>query len=338
MKTITLLRPGEFSASETPAPMRALPGHALVRVRKVGICGTDLHAYRGRQPFFTYPRILGHELGVEVADAAENDRGISPGDRCAVEPYLDCGECAACRMGKPNCCERLSVMGVHVDGGMREWIQVPIRKLHRSETLRFEELALAETLCIGRHAVSRGRPAEGERTLVMGAGPIGLSVMTAARLAGARLIAADLSADRLRFCAETLGVEETIHAAEEDVLERLLQIGGGLPSLVFDATGNPASMEASFSYVSSGGRLVLVGLAQADISFHDPEFHRRELTLLASRNAAASDFEAVLRDMEAGRIDAGAWINRRASSEEMIGAFEGWTDPAGGTVKAVVSF
>ncbi len=339
MKTIILERPGRFTASETPAPTRPQPGNALVKVRSVGICGTDLHAYRGRQPFFTYPRILGHELGVEIVEAEENARGIRVGDRAAVEPYLDCGECAACRMGKPNCCERLCVMGVHVDGGMRELIEVPIRKLHRSDALSCDQLALVETLCIGRHAAARGRPAEGEWTLVVGAGPIGLSVMTAAKLEGARLIAADLNADRLRFCREALGVEHTICAAEEDLPQRLLEIAdGALPSLVMDATGSPASMEASFAYASSGGRLVLVGLAQARVSFDDPEFHRKELTLMSSRNAAPSDFAAVIQQMERGLIDAGAWINRRASADEMIEAFDDWTDPSSGAVKAVVSF
>src|SRR5688500_1524126 len=155
MKTIILNEPGRFSLTDTLEPRSPAPGEAMVRVHRVGVCGTDLHAYRGRQPFFTYPRILGHELGVEVVEVGENAHGIRPGDRCAVEPYLNCGTCIACRHGKTNCCVELRVLGVHTDGGMREFIAVPVNKLHRSESLSWEQLALVETLGIGAHAVER---------------------------------------------------------------------------------------------------------------------------------------------------------------------------------------
>src|SRR5947199_4307593 len=178
MQTIVLEKPGSLTLADTAAPTDVPPGHAMVRVRRVGICGTDLHAYRGRQPFFSYPRILGHELGVEVIALGDGDTfGLKKGDRCTVEPYLNCGKCIACRRGKTNCCASLEVLGVHTDGGMRERIRVPVSKLHPSETLTLDQLALIETLGIGAHAVDRAKVEAGEFVLVIGAGPIGLAVM-----------------------------------------------------------------------------------------------------------------------------------------------------------------
>ena len=148
MRGVVLEKPGSFALIETAQPAGPAPDEALVRVHRVGICGTDLHAYRGRQPFFSYPRILGHELGIEIVEIGANEAGLQVGDRCAVEPYLNCGRCIACRRGKTNCCVDLKVLGVHTDGGMRETINVPVSKLHRSRTLTFEQLALVETLGI----------------------------------------------------------------------------------------------------------------------------------------------------------------------------------------------
>src|SRR5947199_5981351 len=170
MQTIVLEKPGSLTLADTAAPTDVPPGHAMVRVRRVGICGTDLHAYRGRQPFFSYPRILGHELGVEVIALGDGDTfGLKKGDRCTVEPYLNCGTCIACRRGKTNCCATLQVLGVHTDGGLRETIVVPARKLHRSPRLTFEQLALVETLGIGCHAVDRAAPRPDETCLIIGA-------------------------------------------------------------------------------------------------------------------------------------------------------------------------
>jgi threonine dehydrogenase-like Zn-dependent dehydrogenase len=179
MQTIVLNEPEHFVLTDTPQPGDPAPGQALVRVRNIGICGTDLHAYRGRQPFFSYPRILGHELGVEVVAVGDNNASLKPGDQCAVEPYLNCGHCIACRRGMTNCCTTLKVLGVSTDGGMREYITLPVNKLHKSEKLGLDQLAIVETLCIGAHAVSRAQPEPGETALVVGAGPIGLTVIEA---------------------------------------------------------------------------------------------------------------------------------------------------------------
>ncbi len=339
MNTITLLKPGEFELSDSPAPLTAPPGEALARVRRVGICGTDLHAFRGRQPFFTYPRILGHELGVEVLAIGEEDTsGLKPGDRCAVEPYLNCGACIACRRGKTNCCASLKVIGVHTDGGMREIISMPTNKLHRSETLSLDQLALVETLGIGAHAVDRAAIESGEWALVIGAGPIGLAVTQFAMAAGAKVISLDINADRLTFCREKLGVAETVLSGE-GALEQIREItGGDLPTVVFDATGNAASMIGAFQYVASGGRIVYVGLVLADITFYDPDFHRKEITLLATRNSTGRDFKRIIGLLEAGEVDTAPWITHRADAKDLPGVFPSWLEPESGVLKAVVSF
>jgi 2-desacetyl-2-hydroxyethyl bacteriochlorophyllide A dehydrogenase len=341
MNTIVLEKPGSFQFTQSEPPGEPGPGEALVRVRRVGICGTDLHAYRGRQPFFNYPRILGHELGVEIAalgPVGQEETGLALGDHCAVEPYLNCGHCIACRRGKTNCCASLKVLGVHVDGGMRELITVPVNKLHRSESLPLEHLALVETLCIGAHAVRRAQPEAGESVLVVGAGPIGLTVIQFACLVGARVTVMEISEKRMAFCRQQMGVDSFVDARQDPVPQLESLLGGELPTIVFDATGNANSMMASFDYVAPGSKLVFVGLVQDEITFRDPDFHRREMTLLSSRNATGEDFAWVIEHLESGRINLAPWITHQVGPEEMIGEFPHWLEPETGVIKAMVSF
>ncbi|HEX6566633.1 MAG TPA: zinc-binding alcohol dehydrogenase family protein [Chthoniobacterales bacterium] len=338
MKAIRLEEPGRFAqVNLEPASAALQPDEALVRVHRIGVCGTDLHAFRGNQPFFTYPRILGHELGVEVLDLGGQGEGIRAGQYCAVEPYLNCGTCIACRRGKPNCCVKLAVLGVHVDGGMREALVVPIRKLHPSKNLTVEQLALVETLAIGCHAVDRAGLEKGEFALVIGAGPIGLGVMQFAIEAGAQVIVLDINSQRLEFCRSRLSVPYTIDASRENVLEALVEItAGDLPTAVFDATGNGRSMASAFAYPGNGGRLIFVGLFQGDVTFNDPNFHRRELTILASRNARPADFSRIISLIEAKRIDTSPWITHRAPLSEVVTEFPLWTKPEAGVIKAMI--
>ena len=339
MKTIILEEPGRFVAVDTEPPGAPGPGEALVRVKQVGICGTDLHAYRGRQPYFTYPRILGHELGVEVVEIGPQpgDSPIRVGDICSVEPYMNCGSCIACRAGKSNCCTKLELIGVHRDGGMRELITVPLSKLYSSGTLAAEQLALVETLGIGAHAVDRAALQPGETVLVIGAGPIGLSVVQFAQIAGARIILLELNHDRAEFCRQQYPIQHVIESADDAADELAGLLGEDLPTAVFDATGSPASMMASFSYPASGGRLIFVSLVKADITFYDPEFHRRELTLLATRNAVSDDFRRIIGLMETGEVNTRPWITHRAPLDGVIDQFETWLDPDQHVVKAMVS-
>ncbi len=338
MKTIVLEQPGRFRLTDTTAPERPGPGEALVRVRRVGVCGTDLHAFKGEQPFFTYPRIVGHELGIEIVAVGPNDRGLAPGDRCAVEPYLNCGRCIACRRGKTNCCIRLQVLGVHTDGGMCERLLVPVAKLHKSARLSADQLAMVEMLTIGAHAVRRAELEPGENVLVIGAGPIGLSTLQFAQLVGARVSVLEISAWRREFCQRHLGVERCLDGTGNTAkrLEDLLN--GDLPTTVFDATGSPRSMMQALEYVAHGGKLVYVSLVQADLTFHDPELHKREVTLIRSRNALPADFTWALQMVEDGRIDLGPWMTHRAPAGRMAEEFPGWVDPERGVIKALVEF
>jgi threonine dehydrogenase-like Zn-dependent dehydrogenase len=340
VKTIVLQEPGKFRLTQTDPPPQTPPGYALVRVGRVGLCGTDWHAFHGRQPFFSYPRIIGHELGVEI-EAINDPLGTSPlrvGDRCAVEPYLNCGTCIACRRGRQNCCRNLQVMGVHVDGGMRQWILVPLQKLHPSAKLSLDQLALVETLGIGCHAVSRAAPQAGEQVLLLGAGPIGLSLLPFLEAAGAAITVADISPQRLEFCRSALKIPAALLADKELPAKIADATAGDGPTCVFDATGNPQSMAQAFDYLAPGGRLVLVGLFQGDLTFNDPKFHRREMTLLATRNALPRDFIRIIKLVEEAVIDTRPWITHRAACEQFLQVLPGWLSPQAGVIKAMVEF
>jgi 2-desacetyl-2-hydroxyethyl bacteriochlorophyllide A dehydrogenase len=312
MNQIVLQNPGRFELTECAEPVRG-PGEALVRVHRLGVCGTDIHAYYGKQPFFTYPRVVGHELGLEVIDPGDAPNGLRRGDRCSLEPYFNCGRCIACRRGKPNCCSEMKVFGVHIDGGMRPVLSVPARRLHKSGKLSYDQLALVETLAIGAHAVERAEVKQDEFVLVIGAGPIGLSVIQFVIARGAAVAVMDVAESRLEFCRRQMGVKHTLQPGP-GTPDSLRAIGGGdLPTVVIDATGNSKSMAGAFELPAHGGRIVFVGLFQGDLSFNDPSFHRRELTLLASRNALPGTFRDIIALIEAGRVDTAPWISNRLS-------------------------
>ena len=338
MKTILLEKPGRFVRVQTTHPGKPGQDEAKVKVQRVGICGTDLHAYRGRQPFFSYPRILGHELGVEILDLGPGESDLEVGDLCSAEPYLTCGKCIACRNGKTNCCISLNLIGVHSDGGMREEIVVPKNRLHRSESLSVDQLALIEMLGIGAHAVDRANLSRGEWVLVVGAGPIGLSVVQFAQIAGANVVLLEQNPDRVDFCKKWFSVAHALDGSRGEIAEQLEDVlEGELPTAVFDATGNAGSMCTSFSYVANGGRLVLVGIVQDEIRFQDAEFHRREMTVLSTRNALSSDFTRIISLMESGVVNTDPWITHRATYEDFVERFPGWLDPSEGVVKAMLS-
>src|SRR3954454_8375336 len=210
MKALQLEAPQKWKRVEVEAPPRPGPGEALVRVHRVGICGTDISGYLGKMPFFSYPRIPGHELGVEVIEVGEGVTHVKVGDCCSVEPYMNCGECHACQNGASNCCVNLKVLGVMTDGGLRDRFVLRAKKLHPSKKLSFDQLALVETLGIGCHAVNRSGLSRGENCLVIGAGPIGLASIVFAKLTGAKIIVLDMNRQRLDFCQQTMGVDETI--------------------------------------------------------------------------------------------------------------------------------
>ncbi|MEX2141916.1 MAG: zinc-binding alcohol dehydrogenase family protein [Pirellulales bacterium] len=338
MQALQLKQPREFQRIDVPEPAHPGPGEALVRVHRVGICGTDIAGYLGKMPFYSYPRIPGHELGVEVVDVGADVTNVKRGERCSVEPYINCQNCFACHRGAGNCCLHLQVLGVHIDGGLRPQFILPARKLHPSTQLTFEQLALVETLAIGCHAVNRGNPQRGEWVLLVGAGPIGLATLEFIRLSGARPIVLDMNAARLEFCGRTYEVEHTVLAkgdgSELAAVEEIT--GGNFATVVFDATGSPQSMSNSFNYVGHTGKLVFVGIVNSDVSFFDPLLHRREMMVLASRNALPSDFTRIIGLIEAGQIDTRPWITHRTPFDRLIEDFPSFTRPETGVVKAVV--
>jgi len=335
MRAIRCESPGVFTFVEEQKP-EVQQGEAIIRVKRVGICGTDLHAYRGRQPFFSYPRILGHELSGVIEEIGANDSGLAVGDHVCVVPYLHCGECGACLRGKTNCCTNIQVMGVHTDGGMREWIRVPISHLIVANEISLEGAAIVECLSIGAHAVRRSQLSAQENVLVIGAGPIGLGVMKAAGLKGAKVAAMDLDPHRLDFCREWAGVDGVL-TSDGDVDAKLRELfDGELPDVIYDATGNKLSMEKTFQYATHGGRIIYVGLVRDDIVFQDPLFHAKELTLYASRNATKEDFEVVMSAMKDGLVDVEPFVTHQVSFDQMIGEFESWLDPSNRVIKAMV--
>jgi len=339
MKALQLEKPLSWRTVEIPEPPQPGPGEALLRVHRIGICGTDLSGYLGKMPFFSYPRIPGHELGVEVLAVGAGVTNIKPGDRCSVEPYINCGHCYTCRRGHTNCCETNKTLGVMCDGDMTARIILPARKLHPSAKLSFEQLALVETLAIGCHAVSRGNPKPEEHVLVIGAGPIGLSAIEFAKLAAKKTIVMDMNEQRLAFVRERMGVPDTIFTkGDGEELKRLAELTNGqLADVVIDATGSNKSMAQALNYCAFKGRLVYVGITQAEVSIpHAPALHRRELDILASRNALPGDFTRIIKLIEDGQIDTRPWITHHASFDEMMGVFASWTKPETGVIKAIV--
>jgi len=340
MKAILLEQPKSFRVIDVPEPAAPGPGEALVGIHRIGICGTDYGGYLGKMPFYSYPRIPGHELGVEVLAVGAGVTHVRPGDRCAVEPYINCQRCYSCRRGLTNCCEHHQTLGVMCDGGMCERMLVPARKLHSSTCLSMEQLALVETLAIGCHAVDRSALRAGENVLIIGAGPIGLSAIEFVKVAGATCIVLDLNEARLAFCRDRMGVPHTILARGDGAdLEALRTLTNGqLADVVIDATGSNRSMSTAMNYCAFGGRLVFVGITQQDLTFpHAPVMHRRELTVLASRNALSRDFSRIIGLIEAGRIDTAPWITHRTGFDQLITEFPDWLLPESGVIKAMVS-
>lgn len=334
MLTVICEAPGTLRAHEREVPVRT-GDEVLLRVRRVGICGTDLHIFNGTQPYLDYPRVMGHELAGEVHEAPPGS-DLRRGDPVYVMPYLSCGTCIACRQGKTNCCVRLQVLGVHRDGALTEYLAVPEAFVHRAEGLTLDQAAMLEFLAIGAHAVRRAEVRTGQRVLVVGTGPIGMAVLVFAGLRGGEVTALDTRAERVRFCREQLGAHAGVVIGPDDEAELSRLTGGDFYDVVFDATGNAKAMERGFRFAAHGGKYVFVSIVRDNISFSDPEFHKRELTLLGSRNATTEDFQAVVAAMRAGRIPHAALNTHRLPLAALPEQFGRLLDPGEQVVKAIV--
>ncbi|WP_298474142.1 zinc-binding alcohol dehydrogenase family protein [uncultured Maribacter sp.] len=335
MKYIVCETPGTFLLKEKEAPKKAA-GEALLRVTKVGICGTDLHAYAGNQAFFSYPRILGHELATQVIEIEENEQGIKAGDNVVVMPYVSCKKCIACRNGKTNCCTNIKVLGVHTDGGMQETISVPVDLLIPANNLSDDQMAIVEPLAIGAHAIRRSMLQDGETVVVVGCGPIGIGIMKLAQIKGAKVIAIDMNQQRLDYAKEKIGVDHIVLGGK-DAVETISEItNGDMATVVYDATGHKGALESGPNYMSHGGRYVLVGLSKGELTFTHPAIHAKETTIMCSRNATLEDFEHVISVLN--EFPTESFITHNVDASEMIQNFDSWLDPATGVIKATVNF
>jgi 2-desacetyl-2-hydroxyethyl bacteriochlorophyllide A dehydrogenase len=337
MNVLVCTKPGNLEYEKREKPQLSIE-RAIIKIKRVGICGTDLHAYEGTQPFLSYPRILGHEIAGELVDC-DHAPGFAKGETVSFIPYFNCGTCVACRTGKPNCCTSIQVCGVHIDGGMAEYLSVPSSTLLHANGLSLDEMALLEPLAIGAHSVRRAGIEPGEFVLVVGAGPIGLGTMEFARIAGGKIIALDVNQQRLTFCKTKLKVSYVINAQDPDVYEQIKKITGGeMPTVIIDATGSQKAINQAFQYMAHGARYVLIGLQRGEVSFSHPEFHKREGTLMSSRNATRADFDHVLDCVKKGLINSKTYITHRVSFEEVKSNFDRWLDPKSGVIKAMAVF
>ena len=341
MKSLVLTKPGEFAFEDRPRPVPQ-NDEILFKILQIGICGTDLHAFEGTQPLFSYPRIMGHELAVQVAEIPAAARGIvtniKEGDIVTLLPYLFCGKCIACRNGKNNCCTSLKTLGVHVDGGMQEYISIPALYAIPAGRVKASDIALVECFSIGFHGVRRANPREGEAALVVGAGPIGIGVIHGLKVRGAKVIVMDINDKRLAYARNIAGADFIINSLNIDSEKAVKDITGGeLPSLVMDATGNAGQMMKAFNYVCAGGTIVYVGLVRSDITFNDPVLHTKEITLMSSRNATKEDFANVIAGMESGKVNTAGFITHTISLDDTPSQFPAWIKPETGCIKAVVT-
>jgi 2-desacetyl-2-hydroxyethyl bacteriochlorophyllide A dehydrogenase len=334
MNAVVCVAPGELVIERRPRPQPA-PDEVLIRVRRVGVCGTDMHIFRGTQPYLAYPRVMGHELAGEVVETQL--AGFAPGDPVYVMPYMSCGDCAACRKEKPNCCMNIQVLGVHRDGGMAEYLTVPGGFVRRADGISMDQAAMIEFLAIGAHAVRRADVRLGQQVLVVGAGPIGIAAALFAKLRGAQVTALDGRQDRLDFCKAHIGADHIVALGEATPQTLSALTDGDFYDVVFDATGAAKAMEAGFAYVAHGGSYVLISVVSAEITFSDPEFHKRETTLLASRNATPEDFETVVAAMRQGLVPTDALNTHQAPLAELAAALPLWMEPDAGVIKAIVT-
>ncbi len=334
MKALVCATPGQIALETRPVPARG-PGEVLIRIRRAGICGTDFNIFAGHHPFLAYPRLIGHELSGTVEDAPEGSRFV-PGQIVAIIPYIACGTCHACQNDKPNCCMNIAVLGVHKDGGMCEWLAVPEINVQSVDGLTLDQAATVEFLAIGAHAVRRAGAIAGRKVLVVGAGPIGLATALMASIAGAKVTLGDLDSDRLSLAAATIPLDATLVADQSFAASAQAATNGAGYDAVFDATGNRTSMERGFALVAHGGTYVFAGLIKDDITFSDPEFHKREITLMASRNATAEDFAHVITSIRTGLVPVGALLTHRTSLDDAAQNLSHWASHRTGLIKALI--
>lgn len=338
MKTIVLNEPGDLMEKDAPDPAKLGANEVLLKVRCLGICGTDLHAYKGRQPFFTYPRILGHEVAAEIVSFGQHVTHLKKGDMCTVLPYRNLIADQAVKSGKVNCGSGLHYMGVHEDGAMQEYFIRNADEIILCKDLDAEQIAMIEPLSIASHAIERACIKPSDIVLVAGAGPIGILTIAMGQLKGARFIATDLNQQRLAFVKEKYPATGII-VTNDHLLSNIRELlEGDLPTIIIDATGNRESMMNCFEYIAPGGTIVFVGLFTGNIEFSDPKFHAKEITLKSSRAAVPEDFRKVIRLLPGRTIHIDGLITHRLPFDSLTDTFPQLYNPDKQVIKAVIEF
>ena len=322
MKAVQVRKAHELIIQEMEKPRILNSTDVLVKVKRVGICGSDMHIYHGTNPLATLPRVVGHEVAGEVMEIGQGVSGIKVGDHVVIEPISYCGKCYACRKGRQNVCEKLSVFGVHEDGGLREWFVLPEKQLHVVDSaLAWDEIVLAEPYTIGAQAVWRGEVEEGETVLIQGAGPIGICILKMAKLQGASVMITDLSEERLEFAKES-GADITVHAGKEDVQKRVEEwTNGEGANVVIDAVCLPMTFELSFDVVSTAGRIVVLGFDERPASVSQLPITKKEVSVKGSR-LQTNQFPNVVKLLNEGKLRQEGLITHTFSLDDIQEAFD----------------
>ena len=324
MKALLIERPGEARVVDVPA-LEADGQQASLRVRRIGLCGTDLSTYLGKNPLVTYPRIPGHEIAATVERMPENELGLREGMDVTMSPYTSCGVCSACRQGRVNCCKRNQTLGVQRDGAMQERIAMPLEKLYAAP-LSIEELCIVEPLTVGCHAVARGRVTGDDVVAIYGCGGVGLGAVAAAAFRGAKVIGIDID-DRKLDLARKAGAREMIHSGRENVHARLEELTNGHgPDVVIEAIGRPETFRAAVEEVAFAGRVVYIGYAKEPVSYETRLFVQKELDILGSRNALPGDFQEVIRMIEQKRFPVAEAITMTVPLEKAPEMLRAWSE------------
>lgn len=324
MKALVIRRPGEAAIETVPEPARR-EGEVLLRVRMIGLCGSDLNTFRGRNPLVQFPRIPGHEIAATVLEDHRSHDAIPAGVNVTLSPYTNCGKCASCLRGRPNACQFNETLGVQRDGALTEYISVPPAKLYRA-SLSIRELCLVEPLTVGFHAVARGGVANTDTVAVFGCGGVGLGAIAASSFAGAMTIAVDLDDEKLAI-ARSAGAAHTINTSRESLHDRFLDFTDGLgPDVVIEAIGLPQTFRAAVEEVAFTGRVVYIGYAKEPVAYETRLFVQKELDILGSRNALPQDFERVIQMLEERRFPVDAAVGSIVSLDDAPAILQAWSE------------
>lgn len=334
MKAISLQSPGKIGVQNVPEPKRG-EDEVLIKIIGMGICGSDIGAYLGTNPLVSYPRIIGHEVAGEVLEVPAGETELAAGDHVVLEPYVYCGQCYPCQNNRTNCCENLTVLGVHIDGAMSEYFSHPRRLVHKIFAgMPWELAAMVEPLTIAMHAVKRARVQKGEHVAIIGAGPIGLLAAQYALTLGAVPIAVDPVDERLEY-AKKLGVKHTVNPAKANAVDAIKSITAGrMAEVVIEASGNAAAIRGSIDYVAYSGRISLVGWPKSEIPLPTALFTKKELDILGSRNSCR-DFPESIDLIAAGKVDVAAVTSKIISFEEVPALVDAIAAQPGNYLKVV---